>query len=105
MTVKEKIQQYLEYKGVSPTSAERELKWGVGAFTKAKSISVDRAKEFLLYHPDLSAEWLLRGEGEMIKGQAPKTSTPTEEPVPITPERLFSVIESQQRTIENLSKK
>ena len=48
MTVKEKIQEYLEYKGVSPTAAERELNWGVGALTKAKSITVDRAKEFLL---------------------------------------------------------
>lgn len=33
-------------------------------------------------------------------------SSPTQEqPVPITNERLFSIIESQQRTIENLSKK
>lgn len=44
MTVKERIQEYLNYKGVSPTSAERELGWGNGAFTKAKSITVDRAK-------------------------------------------------------------
>lgn len=66
MTVKEKIQEYLDYKGIYPTSAERELGWGNGSFTKAKSISVDRAKEFLLYYKDLSAEWLLRGTGSMI---------------------------------------
>lgn len=70
-TVKEKIQEYLGYKGVSPTAAERELKWGVGALTKAKSITVDRAKEFLLLYDDLSAEWLLRGEGEMLKSSLP----------------------------------
>ena len=67
MTVKEKIQEYLEYKGISATAAERELSWGVGAFTKAKSITVDRAKEFLLLYNDLSAEWLLRDEGEMLR--------------------------------------
>ena len=66
MTVKEKIQEYLDYKGVTPTAAERQLNWGVGAFTKAKSITVDRAKEFLLLFNDLSAEWLLRNEGEML---------------------------------------
>lgn len=71
MTVKEKIQEYLEYKGVSPTAAERELNWGVGALTKAKSITVDRAKEFLLLYRDLSAEWLLRGEGMMLKSSLP----------------------------------
>lgn len=67
MTIKEKIQKYLDYKGVSPTAAERELNWGVGAFTKAKSITVDRAKEFLLFYKDLSAEWLMRDEGEMLR--------------------------------------
>ena len=56
MTVKERIQEYLNYKGVSPTSA--------------KSITVDRAKELLLYYPDLSAEWLLRGTGNMILNES-----------------------------------
>ena len=70
MTVKERIKEYLNYKGVSPTSAERELGWGNGAFTKAKSITVDRAKELLLYYPDLSAEWLLRGTGNMILNES-----------------------------------
>lgn len=27
MTVKEKIKEFLDYKGISPTSAERELNW------------------------------------------------------------------------------
>lgn len=49
---------------------------------------------------NVSAEWLLTGKGEMFKSSLPK-----EEPVPITNERLFSIIESQQRTIENLSKR
>lgn len=70
MSIKEKIQNYLEYKGVTPTAAERELGWGVGAFTKAKSITAERAKEFLLLYNDLSAEWLFRDEGEMLKGKS-----------------------------------
>ena len=67
MTVKEKIKEFLDYKGISPTSAERELNWGVGAFTKPKSITEDRAKEFLLLYTDLSSEWLFREIGEMIR--------------------------------------
>ena len=55
MTVKERIQEYLNYKGVSPTSAERELGWGNGAFTTAKSITVYRANQLLLYYPDLTS--------------------------------------------------
>lgn len=48
----------------------------------------------------ISAQWLLTGKGEMLKSASAK-----EEPAPITSERLLSIIESQQRTIENLSKK
>ena len=47
----------------------------------------------------ISADWLLTGKGEMLKSQSHETSQP------ITNERLFSIIESQQRTIENLSSK
>ena len=47
----------------------------------------------------ISPQWLLTGKGEMLKSQSHETSQP------ITNERLFSIIESQQRTIENLSSK
>lgn len=79
MTIKEKIQKYLEYKGITPTSAERELGWGVGAFTKPKSITVDRAKEFLLLYSDLSSEWLFRDKGEMLLHSDSSTSDLIEE--------------------------
>lgn len=49
---------------------------------------------------NISAQWLLTGKGEMLKSSSSK-----EESAPITNERLLSIIESQQRTIENLSKK
>lgn len=67
MDIKERFMQYLDNKGVSPTKAEQMLGWGKGALIKAKSVSVDRTGEFLLLFDDLSAEWLLRGEGEMLK--------------------------------------
>lgn len=49
---------------------------------------------------NISAQWLLTGKGEMLKSSSSK-----EESAPITNERLLSIIESQQRTIENLSRK
>lgn len=79
MTIKEKIQKYLEYKGITPTSAERELGWGVGAFTKPKSITADRVKEFLLLYSDLSSEWLFRDKGEMLLSSSPPESDLIEE--------------------------
>ena len=49
---------------------------------------------------DVNPDWLLRGKGNMFREQFE-----TVDIAPITNERLLSIIESQQRTIENLSKK
>lgn len=68
MPVKEKIRQYLDLEGISLTKAETMLNWGKGTLTKSSSISVDKLEEFLRLFENLSSEWLLRGEGEMIKG-------------------------------------
>lgn len=65
--VKERIYEYLSSKGITPTASERSLGWGVGAITKAKSITADRVKEFLLFYTDLSPEWLLTGKSEMLR--------------------------------------
>ena len=66
MTVKEDIFLYIDNKCISPSRAERDLGWSIGAIIKAESITADRLKEFLLMYSDLSAEWLLRGKGDMI---------------------------------------
>lgn len=61
------MQQYLRNKGVTPTESERLLNWSNGSLTKPNSISAERAIEFLLFFKDLSAEWLMRGEGDMLR--------------------------------------
>lgn len=67
MSVKENIYKYLDFKDITPTKAERMLNWGVGSLVKANSITSDRLKEFILLFNDASPEWLLTGEGEMLK--------------------------------------
>jgi hypothetical protein len=67
MRIKERMQQYLRNKGVTPTESERLLNWSNGSLTKPNSISADRAIVFLLFFKDLSAEWLMRGEGNMLR--------------------------------------
>ena len=49
---------------------------------------------------NVSMEWLLTGEGEMYVPATPSESTNADDSSTI--ERLISIIESQQRTIENL---
>lgn len=74
MATKEKIIQFLDYKGIKPTKAESMLNWGKGTITKPSSISTDKLEEFLHLFTDLSAEWLLRGEGEMLQKNFSQTN-------------------------------
>ena len=65
-----------------------------------RKVSLETILKIVNSFESISAQWLLTGKGEMLKSASAK-----EEPAPITSERLLSIIESQQRTIENLSKK
>lgn len=65
-----------------------------------RKVSLDTILKIVNSFALISTDWLLTGEGEMLKSSSPK-----EESSHITIDRLMSIIESQQRTIENLSKK
>lgn len=68
MSIKEKIQQYIDYKGISVYRLEADAGVSKGYWSKTKSISADVAMKISGVYTDISAEWLLRGEGDMIKG-------------------------------------
>ncbi len=113
MEIKERIQEYLKNKGVTIAEVERMLKWGNGSFSKPKSVSADRAREFLLLFDDLSAEWLMRGEGEMFKSSSQKIGNISHSSAvvnngngnSIANNDLSKMIELQQEYISMLKKK
>lgn len=67
MGAKERIIQYLEYKGISKYRAEADLNWSNKSISNGKDISSERLREFYLLYNDLSPEWLLTGNGEMLR--------------------------------------
>ncbi len=67
MTVKERIQEYIEFKGISVYRLEADAEMSKGYWGKTKSISSDVVAKISRIYSDISAEWLLRGYGEMIK--------------------------------------
>lgn len=69
-----------------------------------RKVSLDTILKIISSFDLISSQWLLTGKGEMLKSSSPKEE-PAMQSEPITNERLLSIIESQQRTIENLSKK
>ena len=109
MDAKDRILHYAEIKGIKVSELEKNISMSRNYFKNTSKVSVEAVVNFLSVYREVSPEWLLTGEGEMLRSSSSEES-PKEEPS--TDSRLLSLIESQQRTIErqastieNLSRK
>ena len=78
-TVKKRISLYLENKGISEYRFERDLDLSKGYFNKAKNPSSEVLVKLSGIYSDISTEWLIRGEGPMLKkesSQQPNDTVP-----------------------------
>ena len=70
-TIVERIKEYLEFKGVSPSSAELKIAVSNGTLSKpfnsGTTIKTNTLEKFLNIYNDINPEWLLTGNGLMIK--------------------------------------
>lgn len=66
MNEKEKIKQYLEYKGISKNKFYNQTGLSIGFLDSGKSLGVDKAKIIINNFPDLSLEWLVMDKGNML---------------------------------------
>lgn len=95
MGVRERISEYLDYKGVTITKAEHDLGWSKSSLLKSKNVSSDKVSEFVLFYDDVSPEWLLTGKGDMLR------SAPTQSECgniislshPKTPDKIYPISE------------
>ena len=65
--VKQNISQYLSYKDVTHYEFYKESGITRGILEQNNGISEDNIARFLAYAPDVNIEWLLTGEGNMLK--------------------------------------
>ena len=72
--IKQKILQYLDFKGVSKYKFYQETGITNGILSQSNGISEENLLRFLSVYKDISAEWLLTGNGSMLK--TPTTSEP-----------------------------
>lgn len=69
MDIIDRIKQYLNHKGISDYRFEKTLSLSKGYINKAKNPTADILMKMCGIYTDISTEWLLRGEGEMLKEQ------------------------------------
>lgn len=97
-SVKERLQAYLKYKGISQTFFGNALGASAGYVSSiAKTISNEKILLIRQKFSDLNTDWLLYGVGNMILNEDETGQTEPENG------DLFEVIRSQQKTIESLS--
>lgn len=68
-TVKERLKQYIDFKGISVRSFESTCGLSYGYVGNMRqSIQPDKIMKIAHYFPDLNTGWLLTGEGKMLNG-------------------------------------
>lgn len=84
MSTATRLKEYLDYKNIAVSKAEKECGIGPSGLSKqlpskgfpdGKSIGSDNLEKILSRFTDLSADWLLRGVGDMLKGKAGELET------------------------------
>ena len=73
-TTVSRIKEFIDYKGLSVRKFEENVGFSNGAFASQyknnKSIGSDKIENILHFYPEINAEWLLLGKGEMLKSEA-----------------------------------
>ena len=74
--IKEKILQYLEYKGVSKYEFYQKTGVSNGILSQKNGISEYNLLKFLSVFNDISLDWLLLGKGTMLRGEEASAAAP-----------------------------
>lgn len=101
--IKQNILKYLDYKGITQYQCYKDTGITRGVLAQPTGISEDNIARFLAYYKDISIEWLITGQGEMLKGDLnySKSESPFITSVSETPkvERIYHP-KSFERTLD-----
>lgn len=73
--IKKRIIQALDFQGVSRYKFYKESGMSRGVLDKPSGITEDNIAKFIAYMPNINFEWLLTGNGEILKGDKKETET------------------------------
>lgn len=67
--IRERILQYIEYKSITRYRLCQDLGFSQGYLDKKGAIGSDKCLRIIKYYPDMNPEWLLTGEGNMLRNE------------------------------------
>jgi hypothetical protein len=104
--IKKNILKFIEYKGISKYEFYKRTGITRGVLNQNNGMSEENTAIFIAYYPEVSIEWLITGNGNMLKDNISSLSKEEEKPPPgqITYcQRCVDkdeVIKAMQKTIE-----
>lgn len=81
--LKERILQFLEFKGISKYEFYQKTGASNGILSQKSGLSEENTLRFLSAYPEINAEWLLTGKGEMLKSEVKNEVVPVEIIAPV----------------------
>lgn len=66
---KERILQFIDYKGISKNKFYQETGISNGTLDKSSGLSLETVEKFYNVYPEINPEWLITGKGNMLKGE------------------------------------
>lgn len=105
-TQKDRILEFIDYKGISKNKFYIETGISNGVLDKKSGLSMDTIEKFYSTYPEVSPEWLLTGQGSMLKEQnnlpmAIPTYNP-DEGIPLIPTEAMGGVASGEISILEL---
>lgn len=104
MTIRKRIDAFLNSKKLSHYQAEKILDLSKGYMNKCSNPSYQVLHNMCRIYPELSAEWLLRGEGEMFRKIEPEAPSCAAQEILTQMKALNNKIDSMSSQIEELKK-
>ena len=68
MGTAERIKEYLDFKGISKYKFCKDLGFSPKFLDNTSNIGTDKAGKILRYFPEINPDWLLTGQGSMLRG-------------------------------------
>jgi SOS-response transcriptional repressor LexA len=85
----ERIKQYIDYKSISVAAFEKSIGMSNASFgkclKKGGAIGTDKLENILSIYPDISPNWLLTGNGDMLRNTTELTPTKDGTGIPLIP--------------------
>lgn len=104
-SVKQRLEQFIKYRKLTTRQFELNVGLSNGYVRNIrKSITQDKLEQITHTYPELSKEWLIFGEGDMVKCYFDEPNPPTEQKLPKMEEQKenSAILEAKDEIIRTL---